>query len=143
VRWGDVGGSFRRALRRLRQSISRKMRPSGPRIRWERVEEFPETLKAWTLYVAGDESHPWAAAILCPCGCGDLVQLNLLHRATPFWRIRHHRNGAVSVLPSICRTKGCRSHFFIRDSRIDWYNPPALNAARDSRSSGQSTRQAC
>jgi hypothetical protein len=26
-------------------------------------------VKPATLYVAGEEAYPWAAAMLCPCGC--------------------------------------------------------------------------
>lgn len=95
-------------------------RPCGPRIRCERVEDIPEEPQSATLYVAGEEPHLWAAALLCPCGCGDVIHLNLLEQESPCWTIRRHPDGTVSVVPSVWRTKGCRSHFFIRNNRIDW-----------------------
>ena len=90
------------------------------RLRYERVEEFPDPLEPSTLYVAGEEPHIWAAAMLCPCGCNDVIQLNLLKQASPSWNVQHHSDGSVSLMPSVWRTKGCRSHFFVRNSRIDW-----------------------
>ena len=45
---------------------------------------------------------------------------NLLAQASPCWTVRHHRDDAVSLMPSVWRTNGCRSHFFVRNSRIDW-----------------------
>jgi hypothetical protein len=98
-----------------------RVRLRGRRIRYENLEELPDTLNPATLYVAGEGPHAWGAAMLCPCGCGDVVQLNLLKQARPCWAIRHHRDGTVSVIPSIWRTKGCRSHFSIRQGRIHWY----------------------
>jgi hypothetical protein len=92
----------------------------GARVRYERVEDFPESLKPGTLYVVGEEPHQWAAALLCPCGCGDVIHLNLLLDATPSWVLSKHRHGSVTVLPSVWRTKGCRSHFVIRNGQIHW-----------------------
>ncbi|MGE3343138.1 MAG: DUF6527 family protein [Vicinamibacterales bacterium] len=34
----------------------------------------------------------WAAALLCPCGCGDVIELNLVEQASPCWRVRQHRD---------------------------------------------------
>jgi len=43
------------------------------RVRSERVDEFPDALRPATLYVAGEDAHVFAAAMLCPCGCGDTI----------------------------------------------------------------------
>ena len=95
-------------------------RTSQPRLQYERVDEFPDLLRPSTLYVAGEEPHMWAAALLCPCGCGDVIELNLLGQARPCWSVRQHRDGSVTLTPSVWRRKGCRSHFFVRNSRIAW-----------------------
>ena len=120
MRWFDaLAHSVRGRLSDLRHWAGGRVK-HGPRIRYERVEEFPDLLKPATLYIAGEEPHMWAAALLCPCGCGDVIHLNLLEQANPYWSVRRHRDGSVSLMPSVWRTKGCRSHFFIRNSRIDW-----------------------
>jgi hypothetical protein len=90
----------------------------GPRLRYERLEEFP--LNPATLYVAGEQPYMWAAALLCPCGCGEVIELNLMELASPRWSVREHRDGSVTLVPSVWRTKGCRSDFLVRHSRIDW-----------------------
>ena len=104
-------------------------RDRAPRIRYERMDDFPETLQPKTLYLAGDTPHLWAAAMLCPCRCGDTIHLNLLEQESPCWSVRFHRDGSVSVTPSVWRTKGCRSHFFIRSSRIEWCFSESLQSS--------------
>ncbi|HXP45513.1 MAG TPA: hypothetical protein VN833_35045, partial [Candidatus Acidoferrales bacterium] len=52
----------------------RKLKP----YRYVHVEEFPDALDANKLYIAGEHGYFWAAAMLCPCGCGDVIELNLL-----------------------------------------------------------------
>lgn len=121
MKWFDaIALSIRGTIADLRHRVGAKRRARGPRIRYERVDEFPELLEPGTLYVAGEEPHIWVAAMLCPCGCGDVIELNLLKEASPCWTVRQRRDGSVTLMPSIWRTKGCRSHFLIRNSRIDW-----------------------
>ena len=36
----------------------------------ETVKEFPDRLEPKCVYLVGEESVPWFAALLCPCGCG-------------------------------------------------------------------------
>jgi hypothetical protein len=93
---------------------------SKPDFQYECVEDVPETPTAGTLYVAGEGPHRWAALMLCPCGCGDSIQLNLLAKARPSWDIEEHSDDTISIYPSVWRTKGCRSHFFVRHGRVDW-----------------------
>lgn len=85
-----------------------------------RVEEFPDNLEKTKVYLAGEGENLWAAAMVCPCGCGDLIELNLLKQARPCWNVRLHSEGTVSLTPSVWRQKGCRSHFWLRSGRIDW-----------------------
>jgi hypothetical protein len=104
----------------FRRRARGRKREKPHRIRYERVEDFPQQFHPDTLYVAGEDPYLWAAAMLCPCGCGDTIQLSLLEDESPCWRLCHEGDGAVSLRPSVWRTKGCRSHFFVRRSRIEW-----------------------
>lgn len=90
------------------------------RFRTKREPDIPETFENQTIYLVGEAEHIWAAAFLCPCGCGETVQLSLLKDARPRWHIVEHKDGTVSLSPSVWRTKGCRSHFFVRLGQIDW-----------------------
>jgi hypothetical protein len=62
---------------------------------------------------------PRAALFDCPCGCGEVVVINTDPRTGPAWRIRIDPAGAT-LMPSVWRTTGCRSHFIIWRSRIWW-----------------------
>jgi hypothetical protein len=84
-----------------------------------RVEELPSSLKGRRLYLIGDR-QPWAAALLCPCGCGEVIQLSLLQRDSPRWNIAFDRDHFPTLAPSVWRTRGCGSHFFIRRGSIVW-----------------------
>lgn len=109
---------------RLRERFSkRKPRPFRRKqkpYRFACVDEFPDSLEPYKIYLAGEAEHLWAAAMVCPCGCREVIELNLLKQASPCWNVKKYRNGSISLMPSIWRQKGCRSHFFVRHGRIDW-----------------------
>jgi|SRR6266487_3443518 len=92
----------------------------GPFVRWLRVEKFPQSFEGHAVYILGDDECVWAAAMICPCGCGELIQLSLVPDASPYWRIKMHWNKLVSLSPSVWRTIGCRSHFILWRGRIYW-----------------------
>ena len=91
--------------------------------RFKRVTYFPDRYESSIVYVMGESGHLWAAAMLCPCGCGDVIELNLAKNIRPCWRVIKHVDGLVTISPSVRRTIGCRSHFFVRHGKIDWYFP--------------------
>lgn len=65
---------------------------------------------------------PRSVVFLCPCGCGDIVVINVDGAAGPAWRIRL-RGKRLSLLPSISRSSGCRSHFVIWENQVWWCTP--------------------
>lgn len=89
----------------------------------ELVEDLPDTLEPRRLYLVGQQSMPWSAALVCPCGCGATIQLSLVAGDTPSWLAKRHFSGSVSLHPSIWRQTGCRSHFFLCRGRIVWSRP--------------------
>lgn len=95
-------------------------RPRPTLYRAAHVEDLPELPKALTVYIAGEGPNVWGAAMLCPCGCGETIELNLLRQARPCWTVTEHEDGSVTLLPSVWRQKGCKSHFFVRHGHIDW-----------------------
>lgn len=76
------------------------------------VEEIPAELQAGVLYI----SIKYAAAQhLCPCGCGSEV-VTPLHPTR--WRLSYDGE-TVSLDPSVgSGSLPCRSHYFIRDGRV-------------------------
>jgi hypothetical protein len=103
-----------------RWARSHWFQPRPQLFRFTRVDEMPDRLEPLTVYLCGEEKNLWAAAMICPCGCGEVIQLNLLKQARPCWSAVEHPDGTVSLLPSVWRKRGCRSHFFIRSGRVDW-----------------------
>ena len=79
----------------------------------------PESYRPRILYLVG-ESRPWAAVFLCPCGCEQLIWLNLLSGHQPQWSIKVDRRSVPTVTPSVNRQVGCRSHFLLRAGRVIW-----------------------
>lgn len=89
------------------------------RVRTVNVEEVPDLLEVRRLYVIGAEV-PWSAVLLCPCGCGEIVHLSLLRNDSPSWTLRLGRSNLPTLSPSVWRTRGCGSHFFLREGSIVW-----------------------
>jgi hypothetical protein len=95
-----------------------------------RIEELPERVRADVVYVVGEGDHVWSAAMVCPCGCHDVIHLNLLREVRPRWTFDEHGDGSVSLHPSVWRQKGCRSHFFVRAGAIVWCTPTVPSPSR-------------
>lgn len=113
--------AFARSRVSIRVSIERAGRVFERRYRLITVESsLPRVLKRHYLYVLTESGAPWQAALVCPCGCKEVLELNLLPDERPRWRYGVDSKGFASVEPSINRRIGCRSHFFLRSGRIVW-----------------------
>ena len=92
----------------------------GQRLVARSVDEQPDSLEPGFVYLVGSGGKPWSASFVCPCGCSSIIQLSLLQQDRPRWKAVTHFDGSVSLAPSVRRTKGCKSHFFVRRGRIVW-----------------------
>ena len=88
----------------------------------------PQSMRPNFLYVITEDDLPWHASMLCPCGCGAELHLNLLPDDRPCWRLKHHWDGMISLHPSVWRVKGCRSHFWFKRGRVHWTACPDAQA---------------
>ena len=84
------------------------------------VEDLPETLRRHTLYVLMERDLRMQASMLCPEGCGTVINLNLMPDDHPCWRLTVDAAGKPTLHPSVWRREGCCAHFFVRAGRIDW-----------------------
>ena len=92
----------------------------GPkRYKTVRVEEPPERLRSRTVYLLGEGEHIWSVIMVCPCGCGEQIQLSTVG-GRPKWSVETESDGAVTLNPSVWRKVGCESHFFLRRGVIQW-----------------------
>ena len=87
----------------------------------EVVEEFlPKKLDKRTLYIVEDDGFTEYAAMICPCGCREVLYMNLLQDERPCWKVIQNGDGTKSLHPSVWRQKDCRSHFWFRNGRVRW-----------------------
>ncbi|TDY24591.1 hypothetical protein B0G81_5030 [Paraburkholderia sp. BL6665CI2N2] len=84
------------------------------------VDELPERIAEKTVYAVGEDGQYWLAALSCPCGCGDTIQLSMMQGERPCWTLVEKNMRFPSLAPSVDRTVGCRSHFFVTSGRIQW-----------------------
>lgn len=82
------------------------------------VETIPENLKLGILYVEGSGGNYWFAALLCPCGCGKEINVNLDSDESPCWTLGDSKCSDLS--PSLWKNNGCKSHFFLKKGEIKW-----------------------
>ncbi len=83
-------------------------------------ETLPKALRPRTLYIVQEDEYQEQAAMICPCGCGAILQMNLLPDERPCWRVTQHTDGTASLHPSVWRKKDCKSHFWFRQGRVVW-----------------------
>lgn len=86
-------------------------------IRHEFVEDIPGELEDGVLYIS---IRYRTASHLCACGCGDKVVTPI---KPPKWHLTFDGD-TVSLSPSIGNwQQPCRSHYWIRNNKIDWAKP--------------------
>lgn len=103
------------------RSIVELLAPARKVVRIE-ADAPPEHMPARHLVLLTEGSEEWSVVMLCPCGCGDNVELPLFAEARPRWHLRTDARGRATLHPSIWRKDGCRSHFFVRAGRVSWVN---------------------
>ncbi len=80
-------------------------------------EDLPGKLKFHTIYIVGSQDHPWQAVFACPCGCGDDIYVGVDRGQ---WKLDVSERRVISLRPSIHRTVGCCSHFFVEYGLVRW-----------------------
>lgn len=114
----------------MRQVFTRFWRrcavPAVARIRYGRVryvESVDEVgqVRRGEVVLVGQTKHPKWALLLCPCGCGETIYVNLMKSHQPHWRVRFCRDGSISLWPSLWRDESrCESHFFLIRGKVVW-----------------------
>ena len=111
-------------MRMIRQFWSWLRRLVGTRptpYRTVEVEDFPDRFRAEEIYLVGENGQFWCAALLCPCRCGEVIQINLVTGTRPAWRVEiEPHTGSATLRPSVWRTAGCRSHFVLQRGLVQW-----------------------
>lgn len=109
-------------LRRVWLIVKNRLRGTPVPFKTIYLDELPDELERDVVYLIGEKGFLWSAALLCPCKCGAVIQLNLLPDAEPCWRVNEHGDSTVSLAPSVWSRRGCGSHYFVRHGTIKWHN---------------------
>ncbi|MFD2265406.1 DUF6527 family protein [Lacibacterium aquatile] len=93
----------------------------GPARKLEIIEGdmMPTTMPARNLVLAREDGEDWSVGMLCPCGCGDVIELMLIKNTRPRWDLTIE-DGRPSLHPSVWRATGCRAHFWLKNGRVRW-----------------------
>ena len=70
-------------------------------------------------FVLIERGRPRAMLMMCPDGCGEVLTMNLDPRTGKAWRAYLGDDG-FTLYPSVWRTTGCLSHFYVWRDRIYW-----------------------
>jgi hypothetical protein len=107
---------------RARRWLIAKLRPipSGIALSYVEGDGIPAVIPAGTLVVAREDGELWSAGMLCPCGCGRVIELMLLPDVKPRWDLAVDRRSRPSLSPSVWAIGGCRSHFWLRSGQVHW-----------------------
>lgn len=109
-------GWIRRALRWVTWQFS-TARAYQTRV----VEEtLPREIADKTIYIVQEEGFYEYASMLCPCGCRTVLHMNLIPDTRPVWSVTWHKDGTISLHPSVWRQKTCKSHFWFKRGRVQW-----------------------
>ena len=110
-----IAASLAAGFRRFADVVFRRQRF----IVAEHVVDLPETLLPHKLYVVGVHGHQWYAAMLCPDGCGAVLEMNLVQTSRPCWRFTEDPRGNATLFPSVWRKTQCHCHFWLRGGRVE------------------------
>jgi len=83
-------------------------------------DALPEKLPTRSLLLLRDGDEDWCVGLMCPCGCGQRIELPLIQEAKPRWKLHIEPDGTPTLVPSVWLRDGCRSHFFVRRGKVKW-----------------------
>jgi hypothetical protein len=98
------------------------------RIRYYDDDPEPTQLGRREFAIVGTAELRKYAHFLCPCNCHDIIVLTSNAKVRPRWTFHTDLENRPTVMPSVWRTKGCRSHFLIKRGRIVWVTEHSDNA---------------
>lgn len=97
----------------------RRRQAFGPTVILDSATDPVAELAQGKLVLIGTaEKQKWLR-FKCPCGCGDVIALNLMASQRPRWTVQLHEDGTLTAHPSVDSDR-CGSHFWIRRSKIQW-----------------------
>jgi hypothetical protein len=79
--------------------------------------EAMRKLKPGVLVMVVPSQRLKSLKLLCPCGCGEAITVNLMPGHERAWTIDYKPKSGISLWPSVRLTSGCCSHFILRNNK--------------------------
>ncbi|WP_221445042.1 DUF6527 family protein [Pseudomonas fluvialis] len=94
----------------------------SPRFTLRTVERHPapNEISADELVLVKSGGQEKWACFICPCGCGNRMQLSLNPKVRPNWRVLSDWLNRPTIHPSIRQLNACWGHYWIRSGEVDW-----------------------
>lgn len=117
-----VLASLHRAVRGASRWAKKQWEAWRParRVRIISGDTLPPNLPKRDLVLTRDGDDDWCVGMRCPCGCGTTIELLVIQEAKPRWDITIDNKQRPTLMPSVWKKTGCRSHFFVRRGRVVW-----------------------
>tara|TARA_R110002167_G_scaffold88_5_gene613 strand:+ start:996 stop:1427 length:432 start_codon:yes stop_codon:yes gene_type:complete len=87
-------------------------------IELERTPDMDTIGRKDFIFVRYNQNSYWAL-FKCPCNCGTVISLPLQNGHNPRWTLKVSEFGRPTLYPSIWQNKGCFSHFWITDGKVE------------------------
>jgi len=75
-----------------------------------------ERLALGVIVVIAASQTPKMLRFFCPCGCCEILTVNLMANVSKAWRVTYNPNRGVSLWPSVWLDGQCQSHFILRNN---------------------------
>lgn len=106
-------------LRKIFFPVSTPSKIGEEEFRFMVVDDIPDILPDKMIFILNEGYLDESLSFKCPCGCNEHIHLNLLKDSSPLWNYEIV-DEEITISPSVWRTIGCKSHFFIRKNLIIW-----------------------
>lgn len=83
-------------------------------------DQLPERFRNRHAVLMVDHGEQWSLGLNCPCGCGEVIELLLVEEVDQYWSLHIDQIGRPTLKPSIWKSTGCRSHFWVTNGQIKW-----------------------
>lgn len=83
-------------------------------------DTLPSIIPTGKMVHLRDNGLSWSVGFLCPCGCGDVIELLLLQSIDPHWKLTADNLSRPTLQPSVWKKDGCKSHFWLKKGRVIW-----------------------
>lgn len=84
------------------------------------VQEHPmdDEIEGGIIYIVGGKDFQKWAYFRCPTDTSEIIQLSLMQKHRPCWRVRSDWMQRATIYPSVRQTDGSFAHFWLRKGNV-------------------------